>query len=303
MRPSEARRAWDEAIDVWEDFQESEKDYSRERVHGPALFRALGPVRGLRVLDVGCGQGRFTRRLAARGARVTGIDWSKEMIDSATRHEHEAPLGIEYRRMDARYAARAWPPKSFDRVIACMSLMDMPNAPAVVRGAYRLLRPGGRFVFSISHPLNTAAVGWNRPSPGVPGRRGMLVDRYFEEGVRHLRWAMLRLKRPFVTPYWHRTLESWFDLLHRSGFTVESLSEPRASARQARAHPILAGSMRVPFFLVVSCHRKSGRSSKFGRGSTGRAIPAHEILEPVLSDRSASARGKPTRPRVDDSER
>lgn len=259
LRSIDARKAWDDAIDVWEDFQETGKDYSRDRVHGPALLRALGPVQGLRVLDLGCGQGRFTRRLARLGARVTGVDWSSAMVEAAQRHERRSTLGIEYRRMDARNAPRAWPPATFDRVVACMSLQDMPNAPAVVRGAHRLLRRGGRFVFSVSHPLNTAAIRWERPSAKVRERGAMLVDRYFEQGPRVTQWAMTRLKRPFATPYWHRTLESWFSLLRRSGFEVESLAEPRATEADARSNPLLAGTRQVPFFLVVSCRREAVR--------------------------------------------
>jgi SAM-dependent methyltransferase len=255
IRSAEARTAWDRAIDVWEDFQETGKDFSRDRVHGPALLRLLGPVQGLRVLDLGCGQGRFTRRLAARGAQVTGVDWSAAMIDVADAHERSAPLGIEYRRMDARLVARAWPPGSFDRVVACMSLMDMPNSPAAVRGAYRLLRPGGRFVFSISHPFNTAAVGWQKSDSGAV--RAMLMDDYFSEGPGETEWAMKRLKRPFKTPFWHRTLESWYSLLHRTGFEVEALREPHATNRAARSNPLLAGTRQVPFFLVVSCRKPS----------------------------------------------
>lgn len=255
IRPTEARAAWDRAIDIWEDFQETGKDFHRDRVHGPALLRLLGPIRGLRVLDLGCGQGRFTRRLAERGAKVTGIDWSAAMIDVANEHERSAPLGIEYRRMDARLASRAWAPGSFDRIVACMSLMDMPSIPAVVRGAYTLLRPGGRFVFSISHPFNTAAIGWQKSKDG--DLRAMLIDNYFEEGAGLTEWTMKRLNRPFKTPFWHRTLESWFSLLRRMGFEVEALREPRATEREARSNPRLAGTRQVPFFLVVSCRKPS----------------------------------------------
>jgi 2-polyprenyl-3-methyl-5-hydroxy-6-metoxy-1,4-benzoquinol methylase len=267
VRPPHARKAWDDAIDVWEDFQETGKDFARDRVHGPALLRSLGPVRGLRVLDVGCGQGRFTRRLAQLGARVTGIDWSSAMIEAAQRHERQASLGIEYRRMDARNASRAWPPATFDRVVACMSLMDMPNAPAVVRGARRLLRPGGRFVFSVSHPLNTAAVAWELPDIDVRHRGAMIVDRYFEEGPRVTQWTMKRLKRPFATPYWHRTFESWFSLLRRSGFEVDSLTEPYATEADVDSNPLLAGTRRVPFFLVVNCHREGTPTQSGSRPS------------------------------------
>lgn len=257
VRSADVRKAWDEAIDVWEDFQETGKDVSRDRVHGPALLRAIGPVRGMQVLDLGCGQGRFTRRLARRGALVTGIDWSARMIESAQDHERREPLGIVYRRMNAEEVAQTWSRPAFERVVACMSLMDMPNTPAVVRAVHRVLRAKGRFVFSVSHPLNTSAVRWEHPRAGTRDRGAMLIRGYFDEGPRITRWTMKRLKRPFATPSWHRTFESWFSLLHRSGFEIRSLTEPHPSQEEADANPLLAGSRRVPFYLVLDCRRIS----------------------------------------------
>jgi SAM-dependent methyltransferase len=257
----EARLAWERSVAVWESFQERGLDYSRDIVHGPALLRALGPVRDLRVLDVGCGQGRFTRAVARRGAHVTGIDWSMGMLRFARRHEREEPLGIRYRRLDARRIGRTWPAGSFDRVVACMSLMDMPGLPHVLRGARRLLTVGGRLVFSVSHPFNTAEVGWERP--GSPDRGAAGISDYFVERVGVTEWRMQRLERPFDTLHWHRTLETWFTLLRSSGFAVEGLTEPRASAAQAGANRLLRGSRAFPFFLVFDCRRMA---------STGRTV-------------------------------
>ncbi len=250
----EARRAWDRAIDAWEDFQETGKDFARDRVHGPALLRMIGPVRGRRVLDVGCGQGRFTRQLARRGARVVGIDWSTRMIELARRHERESRLGIDYRVADARAIGRLRSLGTFDRVVACMSFMDMPDLGRVLRGARCRLRDDGRLVFSVSHPMNTSALGWQNPRG--PDRGPMLIGEYFDEQVGVTHWRMARLARPFDTVHWHRTLESWFVMLRHAGFEVVALAEPRSSLAQARQHSVLGGSRRFPFFLVVNCRAR-----------------------------------------------
>ncbi len=248
-----ARSEWDRAIDVWEDFQESGKDFSRDHVHGPALLKAVGPLRGQRVLDLGCGQGRFTRELARRGGRIVGVDWSTRMIEAAIRHERTTPRGIEYRVLDARTIGDAWPRHSFDVVVGCMSFMDMPDLPRVLRGVHAILRPRGRLVLSASHPFNTAEVGPDSLPPRPA--RGVRIDRYFEERVGVTRWAQKRLKRPFDTVFWHRPLEGWFRLLKSAGFEIHDLVEPHATPRQAREIPLLGLTRRVPYFLVLSCHR------------------------------------------------
>lgn len=71
---SDAAAAWNEGAGAWDEFIESGADYYRHEVHGPALLALCEPLQGRRVLDLGCGQGYFTRQLAARGAQVVGID-------------------------------------------------------------------------------------------------------------------------------------------------------------------------------------------------------------------------------------
>ena len=83
----DARAAWNEGAEAWEAFVESGDDYYRHEVHGPALLAACEPVDGLAVLDLGCGQGYFSRLLARRGAQVIGIDIADQAIAYARQHE------------------------------------------------------------------------------------------------------------------------------------------------------------------------------------------------------------------------
>jgi 2-polyprenyl-3-methyl-5-hydroxy-6-metoxy-1,4-benzoquinol methylase len=100
-----AAAAWDFGAVEWDQFLESGADYYRHEVHGPALLAAAEPLGGRMVLDIGCGQGYFSRLLAKRGGRVIAIDVSGELIALATSREQREQLGIEYRLRSASRTA------------------------------------------------------------------------------------------------------------------------------------------------------------------------------------------------------
>jgi 2-polyprenyl-3-methyl-5-hydroxy-6-metoxy-1,4-benzoquinol methylase len=242
--------AWDAAAPAWDDFVETGLDYWRTEVHGPALLAACGEVAGRRVLDLGCGQGWFTRQLAARGAIVTGIDFSAQQLANAHRHAVDQPLGISYLHLDATRIAEQWAPASFDLVTACMMLHDSPHADRILQAARQVLADDGRLAFSIVHPVvGGPHTDWEVLAEGQKGARR--IDRYFESGPYVLNWTMQRLTTHWSTPQWHRTLAEWSALIADAGFAIVRLDEPRPTAAQVRDNPKLVTATRVPFFLVL----------------------------------------------------
>ena len=250
--------AWDASAAAWDAFVESGADYYRTEVHGPALLAACGPTRGLRVLDLGCGQGYFSRLLAGQGARVAGVDLSAGQLANARRHEAERPLGIEYHPLDAARVGEHWPPGSFDLVTGCMSLHDMPDPAGALRGARSVLTEAGRVVFSILNPLtNTPFREWERDERG--GKIALKIDRYFAAGPRVMRWDMPRLGAHWETPYWHRTLAEWSALIDGAGFLIRRLHEPRPTAEQVARNPDLDDCSRLPYFVIFDLVKAPAR--------------------------------------------
>jgi trans-aconitate methyltransferase len=114
-----------------------------------SLVEALEPKAGERILDLGCGDGFLTQRLAESGATMVGVDSSPQMIAAA-----------QERGVDARYASGEALPfdGEFDAVFSNAALHWMSDHDAVLRGVYRALKPGGRFVAECGGQGNIAAI-------------------------------------------------------------------------------------------------------------------------------------------------
>ena len=250
----EAASAWDAGADAWDAFVESGADFYRLEVHGPGLLGACGDVTGMRVLDVGCGQGYFSRRLAERGAHVIGVDVSVALIRHARRHEAERPLGIGYEVMDAARVGDRWSAGDFDLVTSCMAIHDTAAPAAVLASAASVLRAGSGLVYSTPNPTTDPPYReWERHADGH--KRSLKIDRYFEAGPQEMDWNMPRLRYPWRTPMIHTTLSEMTSMIADAGLVIRHIREPRPTPAQVARRPKLDDCARLPYFLVFDCVR------------------------------------------------
>ncbi len=252
-RRNPSRDAWNAMADAYDAVAGTRSDFYRTHVMGPALLVACGDVQGTNVLDLGCGQGFFSRLLAQRGARVLGVDISDRLIGHAIRREQEAPLGIEYRVLDAREIANHFPPAAFDIIASCIALQDMDDHARVLRGIKIVLRGDGHMVVLVEHPTNTCAYReWERDEGGR--KIALRLDRYFETGPRVVSWTAPRPigeRGSFEFPSTSKTLEEWSEAFANAGFLISRLYEPRPTVTQVTEVPELEDSFRMPYFLII----------------------------------------------------
>lgn len=116
---------------------------------GEPLIDLLDPRPGERILDLGCGDGALTEKLAARGCQVVGVDASPEQVAAARAR------GLDARVVRAEGLAFS---EAFDGVFSNAMLHWVPDAAAAVAGVHRALRPEGRFVAELGGAGNIAAV-------------------------------------------------------------------------------------------------------------------------------------------------
>jgi SAM-dependent methyltransferase len=256
----EVRRFWEANAPAWTALARAGYDVYRDHLNAPAFMKLLPDVSGLEGLDVGCGEGHNTRLVARRGARMTAIDIAPTFVRHARGAEEAEPLGIEY--LVASGTGLPFSDKRFDFVIATMSLMDMPDHDRVVREAHRVLKAGGFFQFSITHPcFQTPRWRWVRDDAGE--RAAVECGDYFREADGDVdEWIFgaapeeeRARHEKFRVPRFTRTLSSWLNLLVDAGFVIERVAEPFADDEALESCPHLADTRIVAYFLHVRCRR------------------------------------------------
>lgn len=235
-------KEWNDCVESWVDFVRQGKDYYRDGLNNPAAFGLIGDVRCRLVLDLACGEGYNTRILARKGAKVTGIDFSDEMIRLAEREEAKEKLGICYRVLDATYLGE-FSSSHFDLVTCFMSLQDIEKYEEVISEVARVLRNRGRFVFSIPHPCFETII--------VDRKRISATRRYFGAVKYPIHWNMERLVKPFRTTSFHRTFTDYFEALYRSKLFVSRLVEPRPTQKVLLKYPRLKEALVRPQSVII----------------------------------------------------
>lgn len=256
MESIEAGHYWEANAETWTRHVRAGYDVYRDRLNTPSFLAMLPPVAGLTGLDLGCGEGENTRKLARMGARMCAVDVAPTFIRHAQAVEDIESLGIAYRVADAQ--ALPFADGAFDFATAFMSLMDMPAADRALCESVRVLRPGGFLQFSILHPCFVPP--HRRVLREADGSvRAVEVARYFDpcEGEVETWWfsTLPETERattePFRVPRFHRTLSRWVEMVVQAGLTLETMAEPSASAELGTAEPVLADTRVVPLFLHV----------------------------------------------------
>ncbi|MGV8839005.1 MAG: class I SAM-dependent methyltransferase [Bauldia sp.] len=225
---------WDASAPDWIAHLGEEGDFGRRYVlDQPMLARVRG--RGFRnALDVGCGEGRFCRMLAAEGIAATGIDPTSALLAAAQAHD---PRG-DYREGVAE--TLAFPDGAFDLVVSYLTLIDIDGVRAAIPEMARVLRPGGALLIANLTNFNTSSLpeGW-RMDPD--GNEVFVVDRYFDERSEWTAWRGIRIRN------WHRPLSVYMSLLVDAGLVLRHFAEPEPTIGGPRAERY----RRAPWFMMM----------------------------------------------------
>jgi len=257
----ESQAIWDQNAEAWDAKMGAEGGAWQKTLIAPVTERLLDVHPGEWVLDVACGNGAFARRLAHLGATVTACDFSAQLIARARSYVSPEGGRIDYRVIDATNEAQllSLGGAVFDAAVCTMALMDMTTIDPLLAALRRLLKPGGRFVFSVMHPcFNTHAV--SKVATAVD-RQGDLRTIYALQIEQYLGLAPARglaiVEQPALQYYFHRPLSVLFTACFRAGLVMDALEEPVPAppagpvdcfdwANYREFPPVLVARLRLP---------------------------------------------------------
>lgn len=203
---------WDRNAAWWQREFTGGADAEYEEQILPLLARHLDGAR--RVLDIGCGEGQVARRLATRGAEVTGIDPTTAQVRTA----RDRGAGTRYAR--ARAEAVPCRDASFDAVVLCLALEHIAAYETAISEAARVLEPGGRFVLLLAHPfLQAPGSGW--VDDRIVGEHYWRIGSYLGDDT------VVDTVAPGVDfVFIHRPLSRYVHAMGAAGLLIDDMEEP-----------------------------------------------------------------------------
>ena len=225
----QTRNAWNQNAAYWDERMGEGNLFHRVLV-GPATERLLQLKPGEEVLEIACGNGAFSRRMADLGARVTATDFSAQLLEHARRRTTENTDRIEYRLLDATDEVQllALGSHHFDAAVCNMAIMDIAAIEPLLSALSQVLKTTGRFVFSIMHPC------FNNPRIKLTleeeDHDGEIVTQYAVKvpAYTHIppQKGLAMIGQPVPHYYFHRTLSQLFNACFQAGFVLNGLEEP-----------------------------------------------------------------------------
>jgi ubiquinone biosynthesis O-methyltransferase len=213
----------------------------------PYTLQQFGNVSGKKILDIGCGDGGYSRALTHKGATVTSIDCAIDAINFAMKKANEEGLKIEHfvRNSNDLYDIGD---STFDIVLCSMMLMDIQDFEGTLKEIYRVTKPKGKVFISMLHPcFKPKESKWTLEDETIK----VIIADYFNptEWVGEIKG----IDAPII--YRHRTLSDYIKAFNKVGFRLIDMNEPLPSEEQINLSPRIGWLSKIPMFLFMEIEK------------------------------------------------
>ena len=218
-------------------------DFSRKHVLDTPMMDLAMAAAPANALDVGCGEGRFCRMLAARGVRTVGLDPVPEMIDAAQARHQEGDYQIGFAE-DIPAADHM-----FDLVVSYLTLIDIDDAQKAISEMARVLRPGGALLIANLSSFATSSAMAGRRRCAETGEELRPLGDYLTPGKHRFEWDGLRIQN------WHRPLSAYMQACLQAGLVLTDFDEP---APHSGPSDQVAAYQRMPYLMLMRWQKPAG---------------------------------------------
>ena len=261
----ETRLAWNTNASVWDAKMGDEGNDFFRILQWPVISEYLssmeknGSKDTPRILDVACGNGLVSRKLAEMGFEVVAFDFSEELINLAKQRSNTTGR-IGYHVIDAtdQNALLNLGEHSYDAAVCNMALFDMADIKPLFQMLPKLLKPGGCFVFSITHPAfnNSSSVHMAEESD----QDGVIKTTYSVKISRYMtpyqRQGVALRNQPMPQLYFERPIQYYLNLGFKNGFVLDGFSERAFPAEMQAALPLSWGGQFSEIPPVLVCRMR-----------------------------------------------
>jgi ubiquinone/menaquinone biosynthesis C-methylase UbiE len=195
--------------------------------------------------------------LARKGAEVVAVDFSEKMIKLAKQLERKEKLGINYFVSNAANL-KELSSNQFDIVCCFMALMDIESYQEAICSVARVLKENGKFIFSMIHPcFEYGAIAPDGRKIGdwkhndVDDTWVYESSIYFENLPLRIDWNMERLRKPFITSAFHRTLSDYSHALYKNKLLIRRIVEPKPTAKAVAKYRGMLKHAAIPHSIII----------------------------------------------------
>ena len=215
--------AWRNNADAWISLLESDGIPSRQLVTNAAMLSAVNQGNPRSILDVGCGEGWLLRSVSVPDVRCVGIDVVPALIARA----EQARVGSErFIAMSLEEASIRTLKERFDAIVCNFSLLGKETVEQFLSGVSELLTDEGKLLIQTVHPACFCA------------------DTTYIDGWLSEDWSSFDVPFPEHSPWYFRTIQSWYELITACKLQVISLQEPRHPEAHMPSSLIIVAGIR-----------------------------------------------------------
>jgi 2-polyprenyl-3-methyl-5-hydroxy-6-metoxy-1,4-benzoquinol methylase len=257
--------AWEANAEIWDARMGDEGNDFFNVLCWPTLAAQLDPQPGQHILDIACGNGLTSRRLASLGAQVTAFDFSTNLIEKAKSRSinFHAQRLISYCVIDATNEQQllSLGEQTFDSALSNMALFDMANIETLFRILPKLLKSNGSFVFSLTHPcFNNASSMHVAEEMDLEGEiknvYSVKISRYMNS---YTAKGLALRSQPKPQMYFERPLQYYLNLGFQNGFVLDGFEERAFPPDSPQSFPLGWGGnfSEIPPVLIGRFCKKS----------------------------------------------